>query len=552
MTQTQSRILFQNKKRMDPTVFHELAALFEPHVTDVRGAVLHVERNLRRRPDYADSATLPARAFTVIELTQLYRFEHCAADKLRNWHHAVNCAGCEGDHRCSAAALCPLSGKCLGGLRRHIFHCRNKYCIVPHCYATRLVLRHFRTCVAACTLCAPFRADSVLATLTPSQLCAHIAAFQPSNEGCVLCAQTDLALPNSMFCLGCSAIIPAGALYCPEKTLCALCEPDGPLPENPALDPTATCCRCGRFAHHLCALLVRPNPNFVCPQCLLADPKRMPLARRTRPAFIIEPGVATGDGVARLQLLARTPITTRVDPRVRLLLPDMPAELPGAQTCYGLFTCIDGVDVLIFIFYTLEYGADCPEPNRMRAYINYVDSVHYYQPKERRTAVYHRALRAYMHDAGNRGFRTCHIWSCPPVKGDEYIFVGHPPAQKRPNKLKLLEWYRELARGIPVSLFADAYKDCTPPFFEGDLWALEIGRAKSVAAARAALDRAKKYCLVLALDAPNPAPPLTARVDSVFATRDRFIQFCRANHLQFSSLLHAKQATAALHLPFSS
>jgi len=531
---------------LDPTVFRELAALFEPHVTDVRGAVLHVERNLRRRPDYNNRANLPARAFTVIELTQLCRLAHCAADKLRNWHHAVHCAGCEADHRCSAAAICPLSGKCLGGIRRHISTCVSQHCVVPHCYATRLILRHFRNCVAECTLCAPFRADSVFASLTSRQLRAHLAAFQPSDAGCVLCAQTDLVLPNSMFCLGCSAHIPAGALYCPEKTLCALCEPDGPLLENPALDQTATCGRCGRFAHHLCALLTRPNPNFVCPQCLLADPSRTPLARRVRPTLLLSDGAQTGsDAVARLQLLARTPITTRVDPRVRLLL-DMPAELPGAQTCYGLFTCIDGVDVLVFLFYTLEYGADCPEPNRMRAYINYVDSVHYFQPKEQRTAVYHRALRAYIQDAGNRGFRTCHIWSCPPVKGDEYIFVGHPPAQKRPNKLKLLEWYRELARGIPVSLFADAYKDCTPPFFEGDLWAIEIGRAKSVAAARAALERAKKYCLVLTLAAPNPAPPLAAHLDSVFATRDRFIQFCRANHLQFATLLHAKQATAAL------
>lgn len=45
-----------------------------------------------------------------------------------------------------------------------------------------------------------------------------------------------------------------------------------------------------------------------------------------------------------------------------------------------------------------EYGADCPEPNKNRVYISYLDSVRYFscKPPGHRTLVYHSILVAYL------------------------------------------------------------------------------------------------------------------------------------------------------------
>ena len=34
-------------------------------------------------------------------------------------------------------------------------------------------------------------------------------------------------------------------------------------------------------------------------------------------------------------------------------------------------------------------GNDCPEPNRNRVYVSYLDSVNYFRPRHLRTKIYH-------------------------------------------------------------------------------------------------------------------------------------------------------------------
>jgi len=111
--------------------------------------------------------------------------------------------------------------------------------------------------------------------------------------------------------------------------------------------------------------------------------------------------------------------------------------------------------------YVQEYGSECPPPNTRRVYISYLDSVHYFQPKQYRTAVYHEILLAYLEHTKSLGFTTFHIWACPPNEGNDYIFYAHPPEQKVPKAVRLLDWYkRMLEKGLVEGIVIE-YKVCS-------------------------------------------------------------------------------------------
>ena len=405
-----------------------------------------------------------------------------------------------------------------------------------------------------------------MSSLDTVELIAHVASFPPLKaSGCGLCGQTDLVLPPANYsCDGpCERPIRRNALFSRSaddtRHFCKPCAPAEPLVRNDeiCMDKMAVCEHCDRSVHFVCAMIGSvQTPRYVCPRCLLTTRQRLEIYCGTVPAKPIKEAapyieesvrsILSGESLL-VRHLARTRIVTQVPESVRQVFPDMPTELQGTESCFGLFQSIDGLPVLIFLFYAQEYGADCPEPNRNRVYISYVDSVNYFQPKELRTAVYQRMLLAYIQNASDRGFKACHLWSCPPCKNDEYILVGHPAAQKRPAKAKLLEWYQAMARvdSLPVTLFVDEFKEVTPPFFAGDAWTIEVAKAKTAAAARAGMARHRPYCLVLTLEGAASSPPYAHLIDSVFSNRIDFLLFCRRNHLQFSTLLFAKYATMA-------
>jgi hypothetical protein len=72
-----------------------------------------------------------------------------------------------------------------------------------------------------------------------------------------------------------------------------------------------------------------------------------------------------------------------------------------------------------------------------RVYIAYLDSVHFFQPRELRTDVYHEILLGYLDYVKRLGYTMAHIWACPPSEGDDYIFHCHPPEQKIPKPKRL-------------------------------------------------------------------------------------------------------------------
>lgn len=158
-----------------------------------------------------------------------------------------------------------------------------------------------------------------------------------------------------------------------------------------------------------------------------------------------------------------------------------PDEFPFRCKCIVVFQHIDGVDVVLFALYLYEHGEDNPAPNKRCVYISYLDSVHFMRPRRMRTFVYHEILISYLDYARQRGFATAHIWACPPLKGDDYIFYAKPDDQKTPRDSRLRQWYIDMLvecqyRNIVGKLtnmydlyFANEALDATAvPYLEGD------------------------------------------------------------------------------------
>jgi E1A/CREB-binding protein len=295
------------------------------------------------------------------------------------------------------------------------------------------------------------------------------------------------------------------------------------------------CDRCERWVHQICALFnTRQNKDqrseYACPRCTIDERRKngdmdakssTPMAEdlpRTKLSEYLEEHVrekvheyvedqskkkAAAEGTtvdeARQKLKMGGAITIRqvtsMDRKLevrermkqRYAFKDYPDEFNFRCKCIVVFQNLDGVDVILFGLYVYEHDEKNPEPNKRTVYVSYLDSVHYMRPRHMRTIIYHEILISYLDYVRRRGFKTAHIWACPPLKGDDYILYAKPEDQKTPRDDRLRQWYVDMLieaqrRGVVGTLtnmydlyFTNPKNDGTVvPYMDGDYFPAEV------------------------------------------------------------------------------
>jgi len=393
-------------------------------------------------------------------------------------------------------------------------------------------------------------------------------------------------------------------------------EGDGPILSQDNDARWAQCEACHKWWHWMCAMYndqaYKAHRPFYCKHCRHLEPLTGNFASQIEEARLnndaenltqipmgkfIEEQVAADVAAAGVRcepinirivssLLMTSYAPERLVAHQQRLGQQFPAEFPYKSKALLAFQKSDGVDVCLFALYVQEYGSDCPEPNKNRVYISYLDSVRYFtsEPSGHRSTVYHAVLVAYVEWTRMLGFKYVHIWVEPPKMGDEYIFFARSDQQRKPMKReKLREWYKRMldkaqAKGI-VQQYGSMHETfghikslAEIPLFHGDQWEMTVPsllgieledpsydpkkvpieklvRMDSkdvVQKAQQEMQHLKRHFLVVVLADPDGEPQEDK--DPVISTdltdsRQTFLGQCQACHWQFNTLRHAQYST---------
>ncbi|KAL5699796.1 histone acetyltransferase [Ranunculus cassubicifolius] len=401
------------------------------------------------------------------------------------------------------------------------------------------------------------------------------------------------------------------------------------------------CDKCEAWQHQICALFNgRRNDGgqaeYTCPNCYIGEiergernplPQSAVLGAKDLPKTILSDhiedrlfrrlrqekedrarvqgkNVDEVPGAVALVVRVVSSVDKKLDVKPRFLEifqeDNYPTEFPYKSKVILLFQKIEGVEVCLFGMYVQEFGSESLLPNQRRVYLSYLDSVKYFRPDIKavtgealRTFVYHEILIAYLEYCKKRGFTSCYIWACPPLKGEDYILYCHPEIQKTPKSDKLREWYLSMLRkaseeNIVVELtnlydyFFVSTGECKAkvtaarlPYFDGDYWPgaaedminqlcqeedgskqQKKGKTKKIitkrvlkAAGQTDLStNASKDILLMQKVEVNDVPEDTKDMDDIlesefFDTRQAFLSLCQGNHYQYDTLRRAKHSS---------
>ncbi|ONK79213.1 uncharacterized protein A4U43_C01F4070 [Asparagus officinalis] len=402
-------------------------------------------------------------------------------------------------------------------------------------------------------------------------------------------------------------------------------------------EPWVSCNSCGRWLHQICTLFNEKKDesgqaDHTCPECYLRaiqgvnhtklghneilEAKNLPrtklsdhieqwLSRKLeedRQKRAAKLGKNINEVPAAEDLVVREVSSVNEKAQVPDILHkmiskdnDYPKEFPYKSKALMLFQKIGGTDVCIFAAYTQEYGFECPEPNRGRVYLSYIDSVNHFRPRTQaandeplRTFVYQQILIAYLDYCKKRGFKNVHLWACPSPKHSDYIFNCHPKEQKMLTDKNLIKWYHNLvtkakAENVVVDSTSFYHKYFLRagneelsnivkklPYFVGDHWPTKFvdftkkGKSKKLNSisreVEALILEAKDNLIIINLQHEttgnfNMEDLHITNQDKVGMDEDEnisskvlntalgFLTFCRENCFQFDTLRCAKYST---------
>jgi hypothetical protein len=191
-----------------------------------------------------------------------------------------------------------------------------------------------------------------------------------------------------------------------------------------------------------------------------------------------------------VRVITNVPRSVKCSQKVDTRYQRQSVELPYMQKhILAFYRCPDGSEIAFFSLLVQEYGADCPEPNRNKAYISYLDSNQLYhcpgcaahqdqvgadywtramslpqcgcsmpaECKQERRKIYDNLFIGYLDYLRQRGLHRAYIWVMPPETAEQdYVFFYRPDDMHIPTAKQLETWYiRVLEEAVKQGAVAD-------------------------------------------------------------------------------------------------
>lgn len=263
------------------------------------------------------------------------------------------------------------------------------------------------------------------------------------------------------------------------------------------LERLDVCTNCSRKYHSICALQLHVSDEpRVCRTCQKYSAKSSSSIPRTEIGNHIERNVnrflhsseanASEREIRELgEIIVRVtsspPQDLIIPPTIHNVYKELPVTLRYTTKTIFVFQKTENSEILFFAMCTDHFDSACCEPNKSKAYISYLDSVHHFSPRTLRTKAYQQILLAYLEFMKKDNYISVHLWACEPKKDQEYIFVGHPLEQQVPTESILTTWYERIFQiGKTKNIimmwekasvaWREHYDIMKMPLFNGDWW----------------------------------------------------------------------------------